>query len=492
MSIRLRLAVAFAIATLIVASGAGALVVHTLDVSFNRSSDIALSRRSAGMERLLLKHRGMIGFTTSGRANADSNSATRVVLGQLVTDSGHVDTSTAPAGGTPIVNRAQLLAGSRGVVRFTGSAPGVPVPLRLSVGPAPGLPGYLLIVGMSFGNGTVVLDQVRRAFLVSLAPLTLLAGVAAYLLARATLRPVERMRQQAAVISERDSAMRLTVPDSGDEIASLGATINDLLDRMHTSLEKQRTFASDAGHELRTPLSILLVELELAQRSGRSIDELRSSIDAAHEEVERLSRLVEDMLLLARGDDDQLSEAVLAQESEVEAVVESALNGLRVNAAHRRVEVVYETTGSTPRSHGSAERPDLLDPRSRPLTASISPIQLRRVLDNLLSNAIDHAPDESTVKVRANVVDDSIVFEVEDVGPGFPPEYLPLAFDRFRRPDVARSRSEGGVGLGLAIVKQIVESHGGSVEALNKAAGGALVRFRLPNATGARRLGGTT
>jgi hypothetical protein len=333
---------------------------------------------------------------------------------------------------------------------------------------------------MGFGNGTVVLDEVRRTFLVSLIPLTLLAGIAAYLLARAALAPVERMRQQAAVISERDSAVRLTVPDSGDEIASLGATINGLLDRMHIAIEKQRTFASDAGHELRTPLSILLVELELAQRKGRSPEELRRSIDAAHQEVERLSRLVEDMLLLARSDDERLSGAVLSEESDIGEVVGSAINGLRVNAVNRSVELAYETNFDTLTQRGDVEQLGSLDPRVGLPVALISPIQLRRVLDNLLANAIDHAPAGSTVTVRANLMANDVVFEVEDLGPGFPPEYLPLAFDRFRRPDAARSRSEGGVGLGLAIVKQIVETHGGSVEALNKPSGGALVRFRVP------------
>ncbi len=480
MSIRLRLAIAFAVVTLIIALGAGALVLHTLDVSFNRASDIALSKRSPGMERVLMKHRGMIGFTTSSRLAADLRPDSRVVVGQLITDSGHVDTSMAPAGGTPIVSQTQLLAGTRGVVRFTGSVPGVPVPLRISVSPAPGLPGYVLVVGMGFGNGTVVLDEVRRTFLVSLIPLTLLAGIAAYLLARAALAPVERMRQQAAVISERDSAVRLTVPDSGDEIASLGATINGLLDRMHIAIEKQRTFASDAGHELRTPLSILLVELELAQRKGRSPEELRRSIDAAHQEVERLSRLVEDMLLLARSDDERLSGAVLSEESDIGEVVGSAINGLRVNAVNRSVELAYETNFDTLTQRGDVEQLGSLDPRVGLPVALISPIQLRRVLDNLLANAIDHAPAGSTVTVRVNLMANDVVFEVEDLGPGFPPEYLPLAFDRFRRPDAARSRSEGGVGLGLAIVKQIVETHGGSVEALNKPSGGALVRFRVP------------
>ncbi|HZD14554.1 MAG TPA: HAMP domain-containing sensor histidine kinase, partial [Pseudonocardiaceae bacterium] len=241
------------------------------------------------------------------------------------------------------------------------------------------------------------------------------------------------------------------------------------LARMQEALERERSFVADAGHEPRTPLAILRAELELAARPGRSRDELVDAVSHAGVETDRLIRLAEDLLLLARADNAQPSlrpvPLVLPE------LLGAAARGAEARAAARGVTVAVHTPAE--------------------LTVVADPDRLRQAVDNLLDNATRHAPSGSVVEITATANGTGmIVVEVADRGPGFPVEFLPDAFERFHRADAARTRDGGGTGLGLSIVQAITEAHGGHASVGNRPGGGATVTLELPDTDGGSPLAG--
>ncbi len=365
---------------------------------------------------------------------------------------------TADAGVQPLLDPVQQDQALAGEVSFTAVVGGDRS--RILATTAPARDGRVLVV---VGTGTDVseaaVSRAESALLLGGPGAALIAGVAAWLLAGAALRPVERMRRQAAEISEQELDRRLAVPSTRDEVAALGATMNALLARLQEALQRERGFVADAGHELRTPLAILRTELELASRPGRSRENLVEAITHAGEETDRLIRLAEDLLLLARADNHQpfLRLAPLS----LPDLLRTAARGATVRAADRGVAI--EVDGPTE------------------LTITADADRLRQAVVNLLDNATQHAPPDSVVEVAVRAdVPGAVVIEVCDRGPGFPPEFLPHAFERFHRAEASRSRDRGGTGLGLSIVRAVMEAHGGEAAVANRPDGGASVRLELP------------
>jgi len=296
------------------------------------------------------------------------------------------------------------------------------------------------------------------AQLLVVGPLALvLTSVGGYFLAGAALRPVEAMRRRAAEISSERADRRLPLPRANDEMHRLGQTLNDMLDRLEAGLARERRFVADASHELRTPLASLRTELELALRRRRSPAELEQALRSAAEEVERVVRLAEDLLVLARADDGRLP---LSSSSHFVRELLDAVAGRydsQAAAQGRSIEV------ATP--------PDWVCTGDR--------LRLEQALGNLVDNALRHG--DGAIRLDAIADDGSIEFRVSDGGAGFPTDFLPYAFERFSRADVARAG--GGAGLGLAIVDAVARAHGGSVIATNLPDGGAAVVLRIPAAS---------
>jgi hypothetical protein len=269
------------------------------------------------------------------------------------------------------------------------------------------------------------------------------------------------MRADAQRLSDTGARGEIGAPGTSDSIDRLATTFNELLDRMHSSLDRQRDLVADAGHELRTPLAVLQTELELADRAGRSRDDLVESIRHARTEAARLATLSEDLLLLAQTDGpNALIHRELAEPLEI---IAESVAAVRDEAAAAHVELSVHADGPAP-------------------VAELDPGALRRLLDNLLANALRHTPTGGSVDVHLTQADDDVVLIVEDTGTGFPVDFLPHAFERFARADRSRSRSHAGYGsgLGLSIVETLVTAHGGTVTAANRASGGARLTVRLP------------
>ncbi|HEX2424332.1 MAG TPA: ATP-binding protein, partial [Actinomycetota bacterium] len=290
-------------------------------------------------------------------------------------------------------------------------------------------------------------------------PLALILAVGVtWLLVGWTLRPVDSMRAEAAAISAGDPGRRLPVPGTGDELARLAETLNSMLDRLEEAIERERRFVDDASHELRTPLSNLKAELDLALRRSRTSDELERALRSASEEADRLARLADDLLVLARSDRGRLP--IRREPVDVAEMVGGTVDSFAARASERGVGIDVRVPGE--------------------LRADLDELRMRQALGNLLDNGLRYVPAGGRVSVAAERHDGSLWLEVRDDGPGFPAEFLPVAFEAFARPDASRSRPEGGTGLGLAIVAAVAQAHGGTAEAANLPGGGAVVVLSIP------------
>ncbi|HYX45137.1 MAG TPA: ATP-binding protein [Acidimicrobiales bacterium] len=369
-----------------------------------------------------------------------------------------VAASSTLAADRTLLDRAELGRALVGETLVDRRVPGLGQEGRLLARPVVAQGRQLLVVVGASKDPT---DRAQHRVTVALAvagPL-MVGGLAfgGWLLAGAALRPVQRMSERATVISLREPDARLPEPPGNDEIATLGRTLNAMLERMEAAFAHERAFVDDASHEIRTPVSVLRAELELALLDARD-DSVKTSLRSALEETDRLSRLAENLLVLARADADRLGLRV--EPVKLRAVVDDVV-----------ARVLGQPDGGSPRPRISVTGSDAV--------VAADAVRLEQVVTNLVTNACRFA--RSLVAIEVSEAGDHVVLQVADDGPGFPPAVLPEVFDRFLRADSSRGRTGGGSGLGLSIVAAIVRGHGGRVTAANgPPLGGAAVRVELP------------
>ena len=290
-------------------------------------------------------------------------------------------------------------------------------------------------------------------------PLALgLAGFGGYFLARRALSPVERMARRASEINAERLGARIDVENPHDEIGLLAQAFNETLSRLEGSFEQLKRFTSDASHELRTPLTAIRSVGEVGLQKDGDREHYREVVGSMLEEAGRLGRLVESLLTISRADSGQIR-------------LERATIGLLplVQEASFLLDVLAEEKGQTL----SLEGDDSIRVRA-------DSVVLRQVIINLVDNAIKYSPRNGHITVRVLRRDSlTACIEIEDCGPGIPPEHRDKVFDRFYRIDEGRSREAGGAGLGLAIAKWGAEAHSGCVE-LESSAAGSVFRLILP------------
>jgi heavy metal sensor kinase len=310
-----------------------------------------------------------------------------------------------------------------------------------------------------------VYDELARlsGTLMTLSPLALLAAaLGGVLLTERALRPVRQITQAASQIGVSDLSERLPVRGK-DEFSELAATFNGMLARLERAftqlsqaLEQQRRFTADASHELRTPLTIMKANTSLALEEERSNAEYRRALEAADRAIDTTTRIVQDLLLLARGDAGQLR--VELRPTCLSEVLEHAVepfSGARVTPI--AVEVSQPSLLVLGDSH-----------------------HLLRLFTNLLENAVRHTPPAGRITLTAVADKASVVVRVQDTGEGIPPEHLPHVRERFYRVDAARTRRQGGTGLGLSICQSIVEAHHGSLVIESDVGKSTTITVRLP------------
>jgi two-component system, OmpR family, sensor kinase len=449
LTVRWRLTAAFAAVMALVLTATGLFVYQRQATNLNQTIDRALRARAADVAALAQQS-----DTGLSDARPSPGRGNRAELAQLIDASGRVLDRTPGLPGRPLMGPAAITAARHGATVVVDAQLADHQPVRLLAEPVHAQDQKLvIIVGQSLQQRNLALLDLRGVLLVGGPIALMLASIAGYLLTGAALRPVETMRRQAANISATDLDQRL--PEAGnDELGRLACTLNEMLTRIHTSVERERTLVSDASHELRTPLAVLRTELELIGRERPTGLALQAAIGSAIEETDRLSQLADDLLLLARADDHQLT--IDPNRLAATELLNQAADRARrqPNAAHKQI------TTDAP------DDTEILADQDR----------VSQAIDNLLTNALRHANTRVHLSARPNGA--FVALHVIDDGPGFPPDFLPHAWERFTRADTART--EDGTGLGLAIVRTIAEAHNGQAYATNSPGGGADVWITFP------------
>jgi len=431
--IRVRLTLAFAVVMAIVFAAVGAILYVRLGDTLDEGIADTLEARTTELA-------ASFDVTSTAALGEDG-------VAQVLERDGSVVAGSSAADEEPLLTSAQLDSGRLVVDTEVGG-----VDYRLLATP---VDNRIVVVGEPLDDRDEALDGLLAQLLVVLPIALLVSSLVGYVVAGAALRPVEAMRRRAAEISADTSERRLPLPRASDEIHRLGATLNEMLERLDAGLARERRFVADASHELRTPLASLRTELELVSRRPRTQDELESALQSASEEVERLVRLAEALLVLARADDGEL--------------------GLRME--RHSASDLLDAVARRNRARAEPGARELLVSASRDLNLNGDRERLEQALDGLVDNALVHGGGEVYLDARAE--DGSVVLTVSDEGDGFPADFLPHVFERFSSSDAARTR--GGAGLGLAIVDAIARAHGGLAQATNGAGGGAHVRIVLPS-----------
>jgi two-component system OmpR family sensor kinase len=452
--IRVRLALSFALVMAAVVAATGAFVSSTVAHDVDGTIDREASGRLARIVAIVRDDGDDLGKPGDDPLAKFAEQG----LVQVLDDAGRVADTTIPAlARAPVLGPQQLDA-------VIGSADGTvdaSVPLlgerfRLAVAPARSNGAeYTVIAGASLAQRDETLADLRKRLLIGGPIALLLASLAAYGVASAALRPVDHMRRRAAAISAGERGQRLPVPPARDEIADLGVTLNAMLARIERAFERERAFSAVASHELRTPLAILKTELELASKRGRTREELEAAIDSAADETERLVRLAEDLLLVARADQGRLP---LKPEP------------VQIAALAQRVTRLFAHRAE------ADDRSLMIAVRERGLTITADPARMEQALANMVDNALRHG--DGRVSIDAQRRDGRVELHVIDEGSGFPEEVADNAFERLT--SSPRAGSHGGTGLGLAIVAAIAHAHDGTAQAVNQASGGADVWLSIP------------
>jgi signal transduction histidine kinase len=375
---------------------------------------------------------------------------------QVLDAGGRVTDSSPALGKRPLLTPAELKRALRRPVYLDrGPLAGQDSGSRLLAVPvrARGLE-QVAVVGTSTEARDESLTDLAQLLLVGGPFALLLASLAAYGVAAAALKPVEAMRARAAEISAAEPDRRLPVPPTEDEVARLGRTLNEMLERLGEALEHERAFVADASHELRTPLAILRTELELALAAGRSPEELRAALASAAEETDRLTQLSEDLLTIAQTVRGELP--LKLTRVEPAEVLESVGRRFarRAEEAGRKIEISADPA----------------------LALDADRLRLDQAVGSMVDNALRYGA--GTIELETRTAADAVEIHVRDHGGGFPQEFIGRAFERFSR--ASSSHRDGGSGLGLAIVQTVARAHGGDAHAANRDDGGADVWLTLP------------
>ena len=443
-----RLALLFSAAMALVLAGAGWLVYQRVGGDLQRNQDQELRSRAQDVSALVARGGSLRATRSSLLEPGESFAETLSANGQVVDATQPIDVSLLTGG-----ELERAVGGT--VFSNRDSVPGLDEPARLLAVRLQGSgPARVLVVGTTRQDRIETLHSLLASFVVGGPIALVLATLGAYLLARATLRPIEQMRRRAQEISSSSLQERLPVPAADDEVARLGRTLNAMLARIEGGVERERNFVTDASHELRTPLALLKAELELALRRGRTTDELEDSIRSAAAETDRLGRIANDLLLLARSENGSLPLRI--EPLDVGDVLEAVRARFAPAAEGKQRELVV-------REHGV---PIVRGDRLR----------LEQALGNLVDNALRHG--DGDVVLESVTRDGVLELHVCDEGDGFDPAYVDRAFERFSRGPGAHSAE--GSGLGLAIAETVADAHDGNARVRNRDAGGADVWISLP------------
>ena len=324
-----------------------------------------------------------------------------------------------------------------------------------SIVAGPGGPWPVLVVQNNY-YGALLAKRTQIFFLILGLGLIIISTLGAWILASFVLKPVREMQQHAQAMIQSEQHSALPVPRPNDELKDLAITLNELLDRLHQSLQRERRLVADVSHELRTPLSTLQTRLELLKVDYQG-DPSWIEINNLEKTTKQMSVMVDNLLYMARQEMGRENQPI--SEVSVRTLIPHVIDNARILAAEQNIEITFEIVLKS--------------------DIEISSDALQRVLTNLISNAINASDFHGKVHVLLQEFDTNILLLVEDEGSGFPQTFIPLAFERFTRPDSSRARNTGGSGLGLALVKSILDNFDAQIYLSNREPRGARVEVLL-------------
>jgi two-component system heavy metal sensor histidine kinase CusS len=334
---------------------------------------------------------------------------------------------------------------SQGGLSYRGIAAEVPTGLRDES-------NVIVAVATDIAHHQAFMRLFRQTLWLFVAGAAVLSGLLGWVAARRGLAPLRAMREQTQAVTAQQLSHRLPVDSVPVELAELAQSLNEMLARLEEAFLRLTDFSSDIAHELRTPVSNMMTQTQVALSRARNADEYRSILESNAEEFEHMGRMISDMLLLAKADNG----LVVPHRETLQLAAE-------VQALFEYYEAVAEDKGIQLILQGDA-------------SVVADRLMLRRALGNLLSNAVRHATPHTTVQVRVGANADKVVIEMQNTGDTIAQEHLERLFDRFFRVDPSRQRSSEGTGLGLAITKSIVAAHGGDIHATS---GDAVTTFTI-------------
>jgi len=396
-----------------------------------------------------LKHRGpaMVNVEPSTIDSGD-------VFAQIATPAGQVLQSTSSVSRRWLLPPDQIAA-VHSAAFYNRKVPGVDNVARVLAVPVSSPRGhYVVMVGASLQDRQDALDQLGVSVAAGGGGAVALGCVGAWLVLARALAPVERMRREAAAISATDTRHRLSPAGGRDEIAALGATLNQMLDRIQESVRREQRLVDRASHELRTPLAVQRMDLDLALAGPQTAAELAAALRSVSAENAHLTRLTQDLLVLSRARGGALPIRP------AEASLRELLADARSRNAPRAGDIHLTFTAAR-------------------VQVRVDPAWFRQAVDNLVDNAIRHTPAGGRIDVTASPQNGEVLLVVDDTGPGFTATPGSTIFEPFAPAGRKQGKDGGSAGLGLAVVRTIAEAHGGRVWAENRPQGGARVTMTL-------------
>ncbi|MBP8626593.1 MAG: heavy metal sensor histidine kinase [Syntrophorhabdaceae bacterium] len=312
-------------------------------------------------------------------------------------------------------------------------------------------------VGTSLEDFDETMRRLLIIFLISIPTSIAITTISGYFLSRKALRPVDKIRRAAIKISSSNLDERIDIGEKRDELGRLATTFNDMIERLKDSFQRVNQFSIDVSHELKTPLTILKGETEVTLRKDRSIEDYKNLLKSNLEEIDRMTSIIDDLLLLSKADSKDIS--LKTEEISLKDLIIDVCLDMQIFAKNKGVKLILGNIDEV-RLQGDE-------------------LKLRRMLCNIIENGIKYTPEGGKVEVYSSSSNGYININIRDNGIGISESDIKFIFDRFYRGDKSRRR-ESGSGLGLSISKWIAEAHGGSIEATSSPSQGSLFTVRLP------------
>lgn len=378
--------------------------------------------------------------------------------GQVVAKSSNLESRNLPLTGDTYASAVKGLT-TYEVIRKRGTNP-----IRLVTVPI-FLHQKRLVAVVQVGSSLEGMDEIFHSlayiYVIGIVACVVTAGGVGSFLARKALKPVAEITKMARKIGAENLNERINIRGPKDEIGMLASTINEMIGRLEKSFKQIKQFTGDASHELKTPLTILKGEMEIALRSKDDVEAMREALKSSLEEIDRMSYIVRNLLDLAKMDVER--EATAGETVNLDRIVADRFEHFRRFALDSGVDMAILM--------------------NRPVIVHGNPIRLSQLVYNLIDNALKYTQKGGSVRLSLEDDGEKAILKVEDTGVGISGDDVPYIFDRFYRVDKARTRDAGGVGLGLSICKEIAESHEGTIEVVSEPGRGSAFIVRLPLAT---------